>query len=53
VWKGHELLAGAPLQRHPIGLRQTDEDECEIFYGPLLLGYLLVRDGKARIEPVR
>jgi putative transposase len=53
-WKGGPLLlAGAPLCHHPIGLRQTDEDEYEIFYGPLLIGYLLVRDGKPRIEPVR
>ncbi len=52
TWRGHLLLAGAPLRRQPIGLRQIDEDECELFYGPLLLGYVLVRDGQARIEPV-
>jgi putative transposase len=53
MWKGQLLQAGAPLRGHPIGLRHVDEDECEIFYGPLLIGYALVRDGKPRIEPVR
>ena len=52
TWRGHLLLAGAPLCRQPIGLRHIDEDEYEIFYGPLLIGYVLVRDDKARIEPV-
>jgi len=52
-WKGHRLLAGAPLANQPIGVRQTDEDEWEIFYGPLLVGYVLLREGQARIEPLR
>ena len=53
TWKGTRFLAGAPLMNQPIGFRQTDEDEWELFYGPLLVGYLLVRDGAPRIEPVR
>jgi transposase InsO family protein len=53
TWKGQRLLAGAPLANEPIGVRQTDEDEWEIFYGPLLVGYVLLRDGQARIEPLR
>jgi putative transposase len=53
TWGGELLLAGAPLANQPIGLRQTDEDEWEIFYGPLLLGYLLARGDKPRIEPFR
>jgi putative transposase len=52
-WKGALFLAGTPLANQPIGLRQTDEDEWEIFYGPLLLGYVLTRDNKPRIEPFR
>jgi hypothetical protein len=52
-WKGALLLAGTPLASQPIGLRQTDEDEWEIFYGPLLLGYVLMRDNNPRIEPFR
>jgi putative transposase len=52
-FKGEKLRAGAPLVNQPVGLRQTDEDEWELFYGPLLIGYVLVRDGAPRIEPVR
>jgi putative transposase len=51
-WKGHSLYAGTPLASQPVGLRQTDEDEWEIFYGPLLLGHLLMRNGEPRIQPV-
>jgi len=52
-WKGVRHLAGAPLMNQRIGIRQTDEDEWELLYGPLLVGYLLLRDGVPRIEPVR
>ena len=52
-FKGERLRAGAPLLNQPVGLRQTDEDEWELFYGRLLIGYVLVRDGAPRIEPVR
>jgi hypothetical protein len=30
----------------------SDEDEWELHYGPLLLGYVLQRNGKALIEPI-
>jgi putative transposase len=53
MWRGQRLLAGAPLANQPIGIRQTDEEEWEILYGPLLIGYLLLRQGDLRIEPVR
>jgi hypothetical protein len=33
--------------------RQTDADEWELFYGPVLLGYVLRRNGVVRIEPLR
>jgi putative transposase len=52
-WRGERLLAGAPLTNQPIGFRHVDEDEWELFYGPLLIGHLLVRDGVPRVEPVR
>jgi putative transposase len=52
-FKGERLRAGSPLRNQPVGLRQTDEDEWELFYGPLLIGYVLVRDGAPRIEPLR
>jgi putative transposase len=50
MWKGHLLLAGKPLASQPLGLRQVDEDEWELFYGPLLIGVVLMRDGKARVD---
>jgi putative transposase len=49
-WKGDYLLAGSPLANQPLGLRQTDDDEWELHYGPLLLGYVLLRNGKPMIE---
>jgi transposase InsO family protein len=51
-WRGVDLLVNRLLAGQPIGLRQTDDDEWDLHYGPLLLGYLLVRDGKARLERV-
>jgi hypothetical protein len=51
-WKGKILFVGRPLQGQRVGLRQTDEDEWELFFGPILLGYLLTRDGCHRIEPI-
>ena len=51
--KGFVLYVGTVLGKQPVGLRQTDEDEWELFYGPLLLGYVLVRKGEARLEPLR
>jgi hypothetical protein len=51
-WKGAYLRAGNPLANQPLGLRQTDDDEWELHYGPLLLAYVLMRDGKPLIEPL-
>ena len=51
-WRGHELHVGHLLASQPVGLREIDQDEWELFYGPLLIGYVLVRDGKPRVEPV-
>src|SRR5215472_13070036 len=49
-WKGTRLRAGKPLANQPLGLRQTDDDEWELYYGPLLIGVVLVRNGAARVE---
>jgi transposase InsO family protein len=46
-WKGTPLYLAQFLSRQPVGLRQIDEDEWELFYGPILLGEVLLRDGKA------
>lgn len=49
---GAKLSVGRLLKGQPLGFKQTDDDEWEIHYGPLLLGYLLVRKEGARIEPI-
>jgi putative transposase len=51
-WKGTNLQITKALGGQRVGLRQTDEDEWELFYGPLLLGFVLFRDQRMRIEPM-
>jgi len=51
-WKGSSLRLTRLLVGQPVGLKAIDNDEWELFYGPLLIGYVLVRDGKPRVEPV-
>lgn len=51
-WKGEHLSAGKAVAKQPLGLRQIDEDEWELFYGPLLIGIVLARGGKVRVEPL-
>ena len=43
----HRMLAHQPL-----GLREIAEDEWELHYGPLLIGYVLMRSGKPVLERV-
>jgi hypothetical protein len=52
-WKGALLRVTGLLSSQPVGLRLIDEDEWELLYGPLVLGYVLLRDGKLRIEQLR
>ena len=40
------------LAGQPIGFRQTDDDEWDLFYGPILLGHLLRRANVWRIERI-
>jgi putative transposase len=49
---GKPLYVGHVLAGQPLGLKRTDDDEWDVYYGPLLVGYLLIRNGKPRIEPV-
>jgi hypothetical protein len=49
-WKGQMMPAPKLLAGQPLGLRQIDEDEWELHYGPILLGYVLMRDGKPVLE---
>ena len=53
TFKGTPLYAGSLLGNQPIGFRQIDADEWELFYGPVLLGHWLIRKGVGRIEPLR
>jgi hypothetical protein len=49
---GKSFYVSHLLKRQPVGFREVDSDEWEIHYGPLLIGHLLIRQGKARIEPI-
>lgn len=51
-WRGTMVSVGTPLATQPVGLKQTDQDEWELHYGPLLIGHVLMRDGKVRLERV-
>ncbi len=51
-WKGYELKLTRLLAGQPVGLKPIDDDEWELFYGPLLIGYVLERGGQARVEPL-
>jgi transposase InsO family protein len=45
-WRGTSLYVAELLASQPVGIRQIAEDEWELRYGPILLGYLLERAGK-------
>jgi hypothetical protein len=51
-WRGTMVSVGTPLASQPVGLKQTDEHEWELHYGPLLIGHVLVREGTVRLERV-
>jgi putative transposase len=51
-WRGTSLTLTPVLGGQPVGLRQTDEDEWDLHYGPLLIGYVLIRQGGPRLERV-
>ena len=47
----HQLLqVGNVLRLEAVGLKAVDEDEWELYYGPILLGYVLRRGNTLRIE---
>jgi transposase InsO family protein len=45
-WKGVTFYLAEVLANQPVGLHQTGEDEWELHYGPILLGYVLERGAK-------
>jgi putative transposase len=51
-WKGARLKVAKFLGGQPVGLKQTDDDEWELFYGPTLLGDVLRRGREIRVEPI-
>ena len=48
---GKSFYVSHLLKGQPVEFRETDDDEWEIHYGPLLVGHLLIRQGKARVAP--
>lgn len=49
-WKGTSLYLAQLLGRQPVGLRQIADEEWELHYGPILLGYLLLRGGRPILQ---
>jgi transposase InsO family protein len=49
-WQGTPLYLAPLLAGQPVGVHQIAEDEWELHYGPVLLGYILLRDGKPVLE---
>jgi hypothetical protein len=51
-WKRADIFVAKFRNRQPAGLQQASEDEWDLFYGPVLLGHLLLRNGEWRHERV-
>jgi putative transposase len=52
-WQGQPIRLGELLSGQPVGFKAIDQDEWELYYGPVLLGYVLLRDGKPHLDPLR
>jgi putative transposase len=52
-WLGESMPLGKLLASQPVGFREIDNDEWELHYGPVMLGHVLLRDGKPRVESLR
>ncbi len=50
-WRTRRVLVGRPLANQPVGLRDVDEDEWELFYGSLHIANVLLRAGALRVTP--
>jgi putative transposase len=50
-WLGPKLIVSKLLAGQYVGFKQIDDDEWALAYGPVLLGYVLRRNGKLRINP--
>ncbi len=51
--RGARCLLTNLLTGQPVGLKPIGEDDWELFYGPLLLGFLSFRKGQLRLEALR
>jgi transposase InsO family protein len=50
----HQLIGcGSPLAHQAIGVKQTGDEEWELYFGPVLLAFLERRQGKLHMEPFR
>ncbi len=52
-WRGVLLKLTPLLAAQPVGFKAIDQDEWELSYGPVLLGHVLLRDGKPKLDPLR
>jgi hypothetical protein len=52
-WKSQPVLVDKPLRNQPIGLKLVGEDEWELHFGPVLIGFVRLRDGAAYAVPLR
>ena len=53
LWRGASLKLTPLLAAQPVAFKAIDEDEWELWYGPVLLGHVLLRDGKPKLDPLR
>jgi putative transposase len=52
-WRGAMLKLTPLLSGQPVAFKAIDQDEWELWYGPVLLGHALLRDGKPKLDPLR
>jgi putative transposase len=52
-WRGASLKLTPLLSAQPVAFKQIDQDEWELWYGPVLLGHVLLRDGTPKLDPFR
>jgi putative transposase len=51
-WCGLHLYLSRLLDGQPVGFKATEQDEWELHYGPLLLGWVIRRAGHLTLEPM-
>ena len=51
-WKGEYLLVTRLLASQPVGFKSAGDEEWQVFYGPILLGWVGRRNGKLRLQPL-